>query len=68
VPLKQTAEDLLRAVGADPGNARLLANLESAYEVLLAQATPPLTDAERAGIGERLAAIKQIRTAKRDSR
>ncbi len=68
VPLKQTAEDLLRAVGADPGNARLLANLESAYEVLLAQATPPLTDAERAGIGERLAAIKQIRMAKRDPR
>lgn len=68
VPLRQTAEDLLRAVSADPGNVRLLANLESAYEILLAQAAPPLTDVERAGIEERLAAIKQIRTAKRDSR
>jgi hypothetical protein len=65
VPLRQTAEDLLRAVSADPGNVRLLANLQSAYEILLAQAAPPLTDAERAGMEERLAAIKQIRTAKR---
>lgn len=63
VTLKQTAEDLLRAVGADPGNVRVLANLESAYEVLLAQdMSSGSLGAERAAIEERLVAIKQIRT------
>ena len=66
--LKQTAQDLLQALGADPGNAGLLANLEGAYELLLAAAksgTATLTDAERSEIVERLGAIKEIRTAKK---
>lgn len=64
---KQTADDLLQAVGADPGNSRLLGNLQSAYQALVGQAgaaTPRLTDDERRAIDERLAAIKQLRTAK----
>jgi hypothetical protein len=65
--LKQAADDLLQALGADPGNPRLLANLQGAYEALLAQsatATPLLTDDERRAITERLGAIKQVRSAK----
>jgi hypothetical protein len=66
--LKQTAQDLLQALGADPGNSGLLASLEGAYELLLAAPrTGPatLTDAERGEITERLAAIKEIRSAKK---
>jgi hypothetical protein len=65
--LKEAADDLLRALGADPANPRLLANLQGAYEALLAQsgtATPLLTDDERRAITERLGAIKQVRSAK----
>jgi hypothetical protein len=65
--LKEAADDLLRALGADPGNPRLLANLQGAYEALLAQsgtAIPLLTDDERRTITERLGAIKQVRSAK----
>ena len=66
--LKQTAQDLLQALGADPGNAGLLASLEGAYELLLSAArtgTATLTDTERSEIIERLGAIKEIRTAKK---
>ena len=65
--LKEAADDLLRALGADPANPRLLANLQGAYEALLAQsgtATSLLTDDERRAITERLGAIKQVRSAK----
>jgi hypothetical protein len=64
---KQTADDLFQALGSDPGNARLLANLTSAYEALLGRSsttTPVLTDDERRVVGERLTAIKQVRAAK----
>ena len=66
--LKQTAQDLLQALGAEPGNAALLASLEGAYELLLSAArtgTATLTDAERSEIVERLGAIKEIRSAKK---
>jgi hypothetical protein len=61
---KQAADDLLQALGTDPGNPRLLVNLQSAYEALLAQpagATPLLTNEERRAVSERLEAIKQVR-------
>ena len=47
---------------------RCLASLEGAYELLLAASkagTATLTDAERSGVAARLAAIKEIRTAKK---
>jgi hypothetical protein len=67
---KRTADDLLQALSTDPGNPRLLANLRSAYEALLAQsasgASPltPLTDEERRTVSERLDAIRQLRPVK----
>ena len=64
---KRTADDLLQALGTDPGNPRLLANLRSAYEALLAQSASgasPLTDEERRTVSERLDAIKQLRPVK----
>ena len=71
VSLKQVANDLLHALGADPGNAGLLASLEGAYELLLEEkaGTLPsgseLTSAERREAADRLAAIKEIRAAKK---
>ena len=68
ISLKQTAQDLLQALSADPGNSGLLASLEGAYELLLAASktgTATLTDSERSEVTERLAAIKEIRTAKK---
>ena len=72
--LKPAADGLFQALGADPANARVLANLQTLYEMLLG---PPLntggsgssagapqsmvTDVERVELTERLAAIKQIR-------
>jgi hypothetical protein len=61
---KQAAADLLQALGADPGNPRLLANLQSAYQALLSQpvtTTPILTEDERRVFSEQLAAINRIR-------
>jgi len=68
ISLKQTAQDLLQALGADPGNSGLLASLEGAYELLLAASkagTATLTDVERGEVTERLAAIREIRTSKK---
>ena len=58
------ADSLLQALSADPGNTLLLANLENAYEVLLAPqagGAAALTDDERRAVTERLATIKKIR-------
>jgi hypothetical protein len=61
---KQMAADLLQALGAEPGNHRVLANLQSAYRALLA---PPavagvaLSEDERRSFNEQLAAMRQIR-------
>jgi hypothetical protein len=62
--VKSTATDLLRALGSDPGNPRLLGNLESAYQVLMAQpgSASSLTAQERQEVTDRLAAIRQIRS------
>jgi hypothetical protein len=68
ISLKQTADELLQTLGADPGNSRVLANLQGAYEALLAQSADkgqPLSAEDRSEISERLAAIKQIRATKR---
>lgn len=61
--VKQTAADLLQALSAEPGNTRLLANLQSAYEILLAptEGSTVLTEPERSEFTDRLATIKQIR-------
>ena len=67
ISAKQTSDDLFQTLGSDPGNPRLLANLTSAYQVLLGRAspaTPTLTDDERRVVEERLEAIKQIRPAR----
>lgn len=61
------ADNLLKALSADPGNTLLLANLENAYEVLLAPqaaGSAALTDDERRTVTERLATIKKIRAVK----
>ena len=61
------ADKLLQALSADPGNTLLLANLENAYEVLLAPqaaGAAALTDDERRTVTERLATIKKIRAVK----
>jgi hypothetical protein len=61
---RQAASALLQALGADPGNARLLANLKSAYQALLsppAASAVALTEDERRSFSEQLAALKQIR-------
>jgi hypothetical protein len=61
---RQAASDLLQALGSDPGNRRVLANLQSAYLALL---SPPaagavaLTEDERRSLSAQLAALKQIR-------
>jgi hypothetical protein len=68
VSLKQIANDLLQALGADPGNTGLLASLEGAYELLLeAPKTGAVTlnSDERLEVGQRLAAIKEIRAARK---
>jgi hypothetical protein len=64
VSVKQTAAELLQALGTEPANPRLLANLESAYRVLVSQPGLPasLTDRERHEVTEQLAAIRQIRS------
>jgi hypothetical protein len=61
---KETAAELLQALGSDPANPRLLANLESAYEALVSQpgASASLSDRERQEVAERLTAIRQIRS------
>ena len=54
--------------GADPGNSGLLASLEGAYELLLEApktGAVTLTSDERLEVGQRLAAIKEIRTARK---
>jgi hypothetical protein len=61
---KQAVGDLLKALGSDPGNARLLANLRSAYQALLSPAVTSvvaLSEEERRSMSEHLEAIKQIR-------
>jgi hypothetical protein len=63
----RAADALLQGLSADPGNVLLLANLENAYEVLLApqsSGSSTLTDDERRTVSERLAAIKKMRGAK----
>ena len=68
VSLKQIANDLLQALGADPGNSGLLVSLEGAYELLLEApktGAVTLTSDERLEVGQRLAAIKEIRTARK---
>ena len=63
----RAADSLLQALSADPGNTLLLANLENAYEVLLApqgSGAAALTDDERRAVTERLATIKKIRGVK----
>jgi hypothetical protein len=61
---KQTATDLLQALGTDPANPRLLANLQSAYQALVAESgtAAALTDDERQAVSKQLAAIKDIRS------
>jgi hypothetical protein len=61
---RQAASALLQALGSDPGNRRLLANLQSAYLALLsppAASAVALTEDERRSFSEQLAALKQIR-------
>ena len=61
---RQAASDLLQALGSDPGNRRVLANLQSAYLALLsppAADAVPLTEDERRSLSAQLAALKQIR-------
>lgn len=64
VSAKATAEELLQALGTDPANPLLLDNLESAYEVLLAQPGTPasLTGRERQDVSERLATIQRMQS------
>jgi hypothetical protein len=69
VPAKQVANGFLQALTTDPANPLLLANLQSAYEVLLAPAAigpAVLTEEERREVSERLDAIKEIRAPRRE--
>ena len=62
--LKQVAADLLRAIGVDPGNRHLLANLRSTYQALLGPtpvAPVALSDDERQEYRERLDALNRVR-------
>jgi hypothetical protein len=61
---KQMAADLLQVLGAEPGNQRLLANLQSAYRALLTApvaAGVVVSEDERRSLSEQLAAIQRIR-------
>ncbi len=60
---KDTADRLLRLLGTDPGNRYILANLESGYKAMLAQAgTQALIGDQRSEIAERLALIRRLST------